>query len=62
MKNKKSFGANIRNFTDCLKRDEIPKCTLEGCTGTIKPGTCIYLFYCMRGAIYPLSPGNKTIN
>lgn len=27
---------------DCLKRDEIPKCTLEGCTGTIKPDTVFF--------------------
>lgn len=41
----------IRNFTDCLKRDEIPKCTLECCTGTIRPGMCTYLFYSVREVI-----------
>lgn len=27
---------------DCLKRDEIPKCTLECCTGTIRPDTVFF--------------------
>lgn len=27
---------------DCLRRDEIPKCTAEGCSGTIKPDTVFF--------------------